>query len=69
MVLDDQLAALEESRVFDKNHRGGDPKKIKASQRLRYASEALVDEVLDLYEDHRKSAPPTWQSNHDTPGG
>ncbi|KAL9055133.1 MAG: hypothetical protein Q9162_003710 [Coniocarpon cinnabarinum] len=35
--------------------RGGDPKKIKASQKSRYASEALVDEVYEMYEDHRKT--------------
>lgn len=35
--------------------KGGDPKKIKESQRRRYASEEVVDEVIALYEDHRKS--------------
>ncbi|KAL8996766.1 MAG: hypothetical protein Q9169_003789 [Polycauliona sp. 2 TL-2023] len=37
--------------------RGGDPKKIKESQRRRFAPEEAVDEVIALYEDHRKSAP------------
>ena len=35
--------------------KGGDPKKIKESQRRRYASEEIVDEVIAAYEDHRKS--------------
>jgi len=35
--------------------RGGDVKKIKESQKQRYASEELVDEVYQMYEDHRKS--------------
>ena len=35
--------------------KGGDPKKIKESQRRRYAPEEAVDEVIALYEDHRKS--------------
>jgi len=35
--------------------KGGDPKKIKESQRRRYAPEEAVDEVITLYEDHRKS--------------
>ena len=34
--------------------RGGDPAKIKASQRLRHAPEAIVDEVIADFEDHRK---------------
>lgn len=38
--------------------KGGDPKKIKESQRRRYASEEVVDEVIALYEDHRKSMCP-----------
>ncbi|KAI4262784.1 MAG: hypothetical protein L6R42_002047 [Xanthoria sp. 1 TBL-2021] len=33
--------------------RGGDPKKIKESQRRRFAPEEAVDEVIALYEDHR----------------
>ncbi|KAL9090428.1 MAG: hypothetical protein Q9159_001957 [Coniocarpon cinnabarinum] len=39
----------------NRDHSGGDPKKIKASQKSRYASEALVDEVYEMYEDHRKT--------------
>lgn len=35
--------------------KGGDPKKIRESQRRRYAPEEAVDEVITLYEDHRKS--------------
>ena len=35
--------------------KGGDPQKIKESQRKRYAPEEAVDEVIALYEDHRKS--------------
>jgi hypothetical protein len=35
--------------------KGGNPLKIKESQRRRYASEEVVDEVIALYEDHRKS--------------
>ena len=34
--------------------RGGDPNKIKASQRKRFAPESDVDEVIALYEDARK---------------
>jgi len=37
--------------------RGGDPEKIRASQRLRRAPEQTVDEVIALYEEHRKSVP------------
>lgn len=35
--------------------KGGDLKKIRESQRRRYAPEEAVDEVIALYEDHRKS--------------
>jgi len=35
--------------------RGGEPQKIKESQRRRYGREEVVDEVLAMYEDHRKS--------------
>ena len=34
--------------------RGGDPSKIKESQRRRFASEKVVDEVLVLFEDARR---------------
>ena len=34
--------------------RGGDPNKIKASQRKRFAPEEAVDEVIALYEEARK---------------
>jgi seryl-tRNA synthetase len=42
--------------------KGGNPEKIKESQRRRYAPEEAVDEVIALYEDHRKSecAAPDW---------
>ncbi|KAK4957372.1 Cytosolic seryl-tRNA synthetase [Elasticomyces elasticus] len=33
--------------------RGGDPAKIKASQRKRHAPEEVVDEVIELFEEHR----------------
>ena len=36
--------------------RGGDPKKIKESQKRRFAPEETVDEVIALYDDHRTSA-------------
>ena len=35
--------------------RGGDPKKVRANQHLRYAPEATVDEVIELWQDARKS--------------
>jgi hypothetical protein len=35
--------------------KGGNPEKIKESQRRRYAPEEAVDEVIALYEEHRKS--------------
>jgi seryl-tRNA synthetase len=35
--------------------RGGNPEKIKESQRRRHAPEAVVDEVIDMFEDHRKT--------------
>jgi hypothetical protein len=34
--------------------KGGDPKKIKESQRRRYEPEEAVDEVIALYEEARK---------------
>jgi len=34
--------------------RGGDPNKIKESQRRRFASEDAVDEVIALFEEARK---------------
>ena len=40
--------------------KGGDPQKIKESQRRRFASEEVVDEVIALYEDHRKSKLGLW---------
>ena len=35
--------------------KGGSPEKVRESQRKRYASVELVDEVIALYEDARKS--------------
>lgn len=35
--------------------KGGDPNKIRESQRRRHAPEEAVDQVIALYEDHRKS--------------
>lgn len=35
--------------------RGGDPKKIKESQRKRFAPEEVVDGVIALYEEARRS--------------
>lgn len=43
--------------------KGGDPKKIKESQRRRYAPEEAVDEVIALYEDHRKTQYAATQIN------
>jgi hypothetical protein len=39
--------------------KGGNPQKVKESQKRRYASEEVVDEVIALYEDHRKGRPET----------
>ena len=35
--------------------KGGNPQRIKDSQKRRYAPEEVVDEVIALYEDHRRS--------------
>jgi seryl-tRNA synthetase len=35
--------------------RGGNPEQIRESQRRRYANVDVVDEVISMYEDHRKS--------------
>ncbi|KAF1346744.1 serine-tRNA ligase [Delphinella strobiligena] len=35
--------------------RGGDPNKIRESQRRRHAPEEIVDEVIAMFEDHRKT--------------
>ena len=37
--------------------RGGNPNAVRESQRKRHAPEAVVDEVIALYEDHRQSEP------------
>lgn len=41
--------------------RGGNPELIRESQRRRFANVEIVDEVIALFEDHRKSTsrPPT----------
>ena len=35
--------------------KGGDLKKIRESQRRRHAPESIVDDVLAIFEDHKKS--------------
>lgn len=35
--------------------KGGNSSRIRESQRRRHAPEAIVDDVLALYEDHKKS--------------
>ena len=35
--------------------RGGNPDKIRESQRRRHAPEGIVDEVIEMFEDHRKT--------------
>jgi len=35
--------------------RGGDPKKVRANQGLRFAPEAVVDEVIELWQEARTS--------------
>lgn len=35
--------------------RGGNPELIRESQRRRFANVEIVDEVIALFEDHRKS--------------
>ncbi|KAJ5033469.1 uncharacterized protein L3040_008584 [Drepanopeziza brunnea f. sp. 'multigermtubi'] len=50
--------------VFDFiKEKGGDPEKIKESQRRRCAPEEAVDEVISLYEDHRKTQYAATQVN------
>jgi seryl-tRNA synthetase len=39
--------------------RGGDPQKVRESQKRRYANEGIVDEVIALYEDARASTAST----------
>ncbi|KAJ6438715.1 seryl-tRNA synthetase [Purpureocillium lavendulum] len=43
--------------------RGGDPEKIRESQRRRHASVELVDEIIALFEDHRKTQYSATQVN------
>ena len=35
--------------------KGGDLKKLRENQRRRYAPESIIDDVLALFEDHKKS--------------
>lgn len=42
--------------------RGGSPNKIKESQRRRFASENVVDEVITLYEEARRGMCIQYQS-------
>lgn len=35
--------------------RGGDPKKLRENQRRRNAPEGVVDEIIALFDDHRRS--------------
>ena len=35
--------------------RGGDPNKIRESQRRRHAPDSVVDDIIAMFEDHRKS--------------
>ena len=37
--------------------RGGNPNKIRESQRRRHAPESVVDDIIDMFEDHRRSRP------------
>lgn len=34
---------------------GGDPARIRESQRRRHAPESAVDDIINLFEDHKKS--------------
>ncbi|KAI6714291.1 hypothetical protein JHW43_003238 [Diplocarpon mali] len=50
--------------IFDFiKEKGGNPEKIKESQRRRWASEEAVDQVIELYEDHRKTQYAATQIN------
>ena len=40
--------------------KGGDLKKLKENQRRRYASEALIDDIVATFEDHKKSQHLHW---------
>jgi seryl-tRNA synthetase len=44
--------------------KGGNPEKIRESQRRRSAPVEVVDEVIALYEDHRKSTLRSIQDMH-----
>ncbi|RKP04990.1 cytosolic putative serine-tRNA ligase [Thamnocephalis sphaerospora] len=43
--------------------RGGNPEKIRESQRRRYANVEIVDEIIALFEDHRKTQYSATQIN------
>ncbi|PBP20509.1 seryl-tRNA synthetase [Diplocarpon rosae] len=50
--------------IFDFiKEKGGNPDKIKESQRRRWAPEEAVDQVIELYEDHRKTQYAATQIN------
>ena len=42
--------------------KGGEPEKIRESQRRRYAPVEIVDEVIGLFEDHRKGVLSSMES-------
>ena len=44
--------------------RGGNPEKVRESQRKRFAPESVVDEVIQLWQDARKSE---WKSSNSSP--
>jgi seryl-tRNA synthetase len=37
--------------------KGGNLNKLRESQRRRYAAESTVDDIVTLFEDHKKSMP------------
>ncbi|KAH9909815.1 seryl-tRNA synthetase [Xylariomycetidae sp. FL2044] len=43
--------------------RGGNPEKIRESQRRRYANVEIVDEIIDMWQDHRKTQYAATQIN------
>lgn len=54
--LSDTIATMLDVSDFI-SERGGDLRKVRESQRRRNAPESAVDDVIALYEDHRKSMP------------
>jgi seryl-tRNA synthetase len=43
--------------------KGGDLKKLKESQRRRYAPEAVIDDIVNMFEDHKKTQYAVTQIN------